>query len=167
MIARPFAVRLAASVAAAAAIVLSTAGCTFLAPQATLIHYDAADGIGVDLGQLAIRNVIAVADSDQSVQAVNLVFSAINTSGKAITLNYSAPNSTGRQTDALAFQPGITSIPSGDKQIVVTMPKDAALGGLYPVTFTAEGADSVTVQVPILDAAGRDYLKQFVPKSAS
>ncbi len=169
MIARSFAGRLIASAAAAAVIALSTAGCTFLAPQATLLQNGTnivADGVAADLGQLELRNLIAVAADDPSVAVVNITFSAINTSDKTITLSYSAPTASGQQTDSLAFTPGLKNIPNSAQQLTVSVPKGAALGGLYPVTFTAEGADSVTVQIPVLDDAGRDYLSPFVPTPA-
>ena len=165
MIARSLGTRIVASVGIAGAIALAATGCSYMAPQATLIRYDPADGVGADLGDLLLRNVIAVADEDAA--AVNIVFSAVNTGDKAITLHYSADTKSGQQDDSITIRPGLTNVGEDGRQIVVVSPKNAAVGGLYSVTFTAEGADSATLRIPVLDAKGREYLADFVPRSAS
>jgi len=165
VITRSLGTRIVASLGVAGAVAFAATGCSYMAPTATLIHYDPADGVGADLGQMLLRNLVAVTGDDGG--PVNVIFSAINTSDKTITLHYSAPTTSGQQDKSLDIKPGLTNVGDGGRQIVITTPDGATLGGLYPVTFTADGADSVTVEVPVLDPEGREYLSDYVPKSAS
>jgi len=52
--------RIAAAAVLAAGLVIGTGGCTFLAPQATLIHYDPSDGVSLNVGALQVRNALVI-----------------------------------------------------------------------------------------------------------
>lgn len=74
------AVKIRAVAAAALAVALSAglAGCNMISPQRTTMQYDASDGVNVDLGDVSLRNVILVTDSEG--QQANLVYTAVNES---------------------------------------------------------------------------------------
>ena len=159
------ATRLALGAAVATAAVLATAGCAFIAPQATLIHYDPADGVGGDAGTVAIRNAEAVANPDTG--AISIVFTAINTASDAATVTISAGPSGKDSAKTLSLPAGGTATIGDDTaMLVVEKPTDAAIGGLYPVTFQSGSADSLVLQVPVLTDEGRPFLSQFVPTPA-
>ncbi|WP_010203597.1 hypothetical protein [Salinibacterium sp. PAMC 21357] len=71
MTVRNRAARAATSALIAGALLVGTAGCSFLTPIATLNKYDPSDGISTSVGELKVRNVLAVSSEDNS--AVSLV----------------------------------------------------------------------------------------------
>jgi hypothetical protein len=77
--------RAAASVILAGALVLGTAGCSFFATQQTTHPYDASDGVGTTIGNVKVRNVIALVGSDG--QAVSLIMTVVNDGKKAVRFN--------------------------------------------------------------------------------
>ena len=64
---------------------MGTTGCTFIAQQATLIQYDPSDGIGTQVGNVAVRNAIALINEDG--HAVSLMVTLVNESSKFVTLD--------------------------------------------------------------------------------
>ena len=159
MKARLLATRLVAPIGIAAALLLS--GCTFLAPQATLNKYDPADGVGADLGDVLLRNVIAVTNADGSL--ANVTFTAVNT-GEATKLNYSVPLADGTVVeDWIPIPPGSTLVGERRPHLIVVEDPDAIPGGLLAVTFQVGDADSSTLLTPVLDNQGRAYLDPLVP----
>jgi hypothetical protein len=69
--------RIAATAVLAVGLALGTAGCTFLAPTATLIKYNPSDGISANVGAIQLRNVFVIAPKGTDA---NLVGVMINTS---------------------------------------------------------------------------------------
>src|ERR1700710_1284550 len=69
--------RVAASVALALAVAFGTAGCGFVAPQATTKHYDASDGVGGTVGQIDVRNAMIITDASDGTVG-NLVVTLVN-----------------------------------------------------------------------------------------
>jgi hypothetical protein len=157
--ARTLATRLAAPVAIVGALLLS--GCTFITSQATLNKYDPADGVGADLGDVLLRNVLTVTNADGSVASIT--FTAIN-SGEAAKLNYSLPLADGTLVeDWIPIPPGSTLVGESRPHLIVVDGPDAIVGGLLPVTFQVGDADSLTLLTPVLDNQGREYLDPLVP----
>ncbi len=161
MIARPNALRLAASVAVAAALAVGTSGCTLLAPTATKIQYDPADGISVNLGKVLLRDAKVVPNADGSLVA--LAFTAINNSGAATSLNISVTTASGVEQGAVTLPIGITNFPGTAGALTVADPADATLGSLYTVIFQADGSDTTPAQLPVLDPTGRPWLDSAIP----
>jgi hypothetical protein len=83
--------RFAIAAALAVGLSLGTAGCTFFAPQATLIHYDPSDGIGVTVGAVDFRNMFVVSDGTDA----NLIGAVINHSDSSQTINFQYTDRTG------------------------------------------------------------------------
>ena len=159
MKARTLVPRIIAPVAVLAALMLS--GCNFVTSQATLNKYDPADGVGADLGDVLLRNVITVTNADGSL--ANVTFTAIN-SGEAAKLNYSLPLADGTTVENwIPIPPGSTLVGERSPHLIVVEGPDAIIGGLLPVTFQVGEADSLTLLTPVLDNQGREYLDPLVP----
>lgn len=139
-----------------------TSGCTFISQQATLIHYDPSDGVGVTVGSLDLRNMIALINGDG--HAVSLLVTVINndTSGEMLTLQYS---SGGDKTTTSKYVNGNSSASFGnsvdDKQIIILNP-DTKAGALYPVYVQYGDEPGKQVLVPVLDADLPQY-KELAP----
>ncbi len=163
MIPSKIATRLVLGAAVAVAALVGTTGCALIAPQATLIHYDPAEGVGTDLGQLAIRSAEAVANPDTG--AISIVFTAINPTSDTITVNVSAGESGVDGASTVSVSAGKTVVVGADTaQLVIDKPTDGAIGSLYPVTFQAGTADSVQLGIPVMTDNGRPFLTPFVPQ---
>lgn len=155
------AARLALGAAVAVAALVGTTGCSLIAPQATLIRYDPAEGVGADLGQVSIRSAEAVANPDSG--AISVVFTAINPTSDTVTVNVSLGKSGADGKKSVSIRPGKSVQVGTDSKIVVDDPTDAPVGSLYPVAFQAGDADSVQVGIPVLTDSGRPFLTPFVP----
>jgi len=156
--ARTLGLRILAPLAVASGLLLG--GCTFMAPTATLIHYDPADGVGADLGEVLLRNVQAVANEDGSL--ANVTFTVVN-GGEATQLHYSIPTTDGTLEDWIPVPPGSTLVGERSPHLIIVESPDAVVGGLLAVTFQAGESDSQTLMTPVLDNQGRPFLDPFVP----
>ena len=68
--------RVAASIALAAALLIGTTGCTFGANIATQEDYDPSDGVGTEVGALAIRNALLIGETGDELNIVMTVASS-------------------------------------------------------------------------------------------
>ena len=80
--------RLAASAALALGLALGASGCSMVTYQATTEHYDASDGVSLNVGELKVRNALVV--SEDGVDG-NLVMSVVNTGEDDVTLGVPQP----------------------------------------------------------------------------
>lgn len=158
MNARSLGLRIVAPLGLAGALLLS--GCTYMSTTATLIKYDPADGVGADLGDVLLRNVLTVTNEDGSL--ANVTFTVINR-GEATKLNYSIPTESGTVEDWIPVAPGSTLVGEELPHVILVENPDAIVGGLLPVTFQAGTADTQTLMTPVLDNQGRPYLDSLVP----
>ena len=158
MNARTLGNRILAPLGLASALLLG--GCTFMAPTATLIKYDPADGVGADMGEVLLRNVQAVTNEDGSL--ANVMFTVIN-KGEATKLNYSIPTQDGTAEDWIPVPPGSTLVGAEPPHLIIVESPDAVVGGLLAVTFQVGDADTQTLLTPVLDNEGRPFLDPFVP----
>ncbi|UCR88774.1 hypothetical protein [Mycetocola spongiae] len=135
----------------AATVLIGTAGCNMIAPQATLKQYDASDGIGTNVGSLDIRNALIIADGKKNgVLAVTVINQGdkpqdllIEYPGGSVTVEVKASGSTafgvGKESGILLE--GLTT-PSG---------ADAAVFFQYADETGSE------VRVPVLDPVLEEY----------
>lgn len=136
----------------AGALLAGTTGCTFISQQATLIHYDPSDGIGVTVGHIDVRNMIALISDDG--KAVSLLVTVINTgkSGELVNFQY---ESGGAKTTTSKYVNANSTASFGntvdEKQIVILNPGVPA-GALYPVYVQYGGEPGQQVLVPVLNA---------------
>ena len=92
--------RIAATAVLAAGLIIGTAGCTFLAPQATLIKYDPSDGVSVNVGDLQVRNALVISPKGTDGTLVGVF---INTSKSPIDVQvqYTSHTASGASTESL------------------------------------------------------------------
>ena len=156
--------RVAASIVLALAVAAGTAGCGFIAPQATTKHYDASDGVSGNVGQIDVRNAFIVTDGVGG-KVGNLVVSLVNTDSKSHRV---AITSAGSGSAAyVTVEPGqvkkVGAQPDkASSSNVFLTPFDALPGSNYDVYFQYGDATGVKLQVPVLDGGLPDY-KDLVP----
>lgn len=153
--------RLAASIALAAALMLATTGCTLTAEIATQKDYDPSDGVGAEIGELAVRNALLIGDTGEALNLVMTVVSASDVD-RLLTVQWLA-NGERVSEDIVVTSGDRTRIggPTDEVQIIVSI-SDVTIGGLVPLFFSYSGAEGVEVMVPVLDGSLPEY-ELFVP----
>lgn len=147
--------RVAASIALAAALMLGTTGCTFSANIATQKDYDPSDGVGAEVGELAIRNALLIGDEPDTLNLVMTVVSSANTD-RRVTVQWQA-GGTRVTEEVFVAANGRTSFGGPDQDSVLVTDTGATIGGLVPIFFAYSGADGVEVLVPVLDGSLPEY----------
>ena len=140
------------SVALAGALLLATTGCTFVAEIATLEEYDPSDGVGTTVGDVQVRNMLAITE-DGSRAA--LVFAANNSGDEAVQLNVSLTEGGAGQQVSLPAG-ALTPVGSGGTQLVLEG-LDVVPGSLLPVYVQYGGEAGRLLNVPVLDATLPEY----------
>ena len=138
------------------AIITGTTGCTLSAEIATMKEYSPSDGVGADLGDLALRNILLI--SNDAGEA-NLVMTVVNTSGEDITLNVQFDSGSSRVTEPLKLPavPERTRIGDDPSAGIVMSGRDLLVGGLFPVYFEYGNVPGELVYVPVLDGTLAEY----------
>ncbi|MDO5629356.1 MAG: hypothetical protein Q4G43_13650 [Mobilicoccus sp.] len=141
---RPRALR-AAALTPLVAVVL--AGCQWTSPIQTDKAYEPADGRSTQLGNLAVNNLLVVADEKDGPG--NLVGLNINQTNQDVEVSYQVA---GTQQPITVSVPrhGIKQLsdPQGDMTALDTVP--VAPGDLIEVTITTAGAAAETLRVPVV-----------------
>jgi hypothetical protein len=155
--------RVATSVALALAVAFGTAGCGFVAPQATTKHYDASDGVGGSVGAIDIRNALIITDAKGGTVG-NLVATLVNTDSKSHRVAISAD---GSSKAYVTVQPGqvkkLGEDPENGSASNVLIPEFTGKpGALFPVYFQYADNTGANLKVPVLDGALTEY-KNMVP----
>jgi len=147
-----------ASVALAAVVVLSTAGCSMISPQATTISYSAAEGVNiVNSAPLKVRNALFVAN-EKGTEA-NFLAAIVNDTDSAETLLVGIDGNTqrvrvaARSTVSLGFD-------GADPLLFTGL--SAKPGTDVRVSFQSGAGEAVEDRVPVLDGE-LSYLADFVP----
>ncbi len=147
-----------ASVALAAVVVLSTAGCSMISPQATTIGYSAAEGVNIThSAPLKVRNALFVAN-EKGTRA-NFLAAIVNDTDTAETLLVGVQGDTQRvrvpahSTVSLGFEGAEPLLFNG---------LSAKPGTDVRVSFQSGTGEAVEDRVPVLDGT-LAYLKGFVP----
>ncbi|MEO7123937.1 MAG: hypothetical protein ABI400_12640 [Lacisediminihabitans sp.] len=157
--------RRAASVVLAAAVLLSTAGCTFFAPQTTLKPYDASDGVNTQIGDVYIRNVLLlVNDTGDASLLANVVNETDN--GVNVTFQYEGKDSdgvSGKVNDSVFANPDKTASVGGKHNPRITLTGiDAKAGSLFPIFVQYGNKTGKQLLVPVLDGTLKPY-NQLLP----
>lgn len=157
--------RLAASAALALGIVIGASGCSMITYQATTEHYDASDGVSVNVGQLDLRNVLVVSDDGEQG---NLVMTVVNRGDKDASLNVEFGDGS-TVTEPIKIAAGSTVAFGVDdveglevQEPVLLEGIDSIPGSLMPMFFQYSGAEGQEINVPVLDGALAEY-KSLVP----
>lgn len=151
---RSLVTRAIASVLLIGGVATTTAACTFVTPQTTLKQYDASDGVGTTVGQLLVRNALAITAEDGTSVALLMTF--VNSSDRSLNINLEF-ESDGQQRSDIKQVPanGVLSIGNspGDEQIVVQNP-GVKVGALMPVYVQYGDNPGSQMLVPVLPAEG-------------
>lgn len=154
--------RLAASIALSALVVVGTAGCAAITPQATTIEYSASDGANVPKsGPIEVRNAFLVADEKGDLG--NLVAGLVNTTSDAQTIHISI----GDGPDQSVRVPGgkVVSLGGDDADPLRFEGLDAKAGTTVKVYFQSGDAEGITYAIPVLDGT-LPYYSHLVPTAA-
>ena len=163
MIARSAAARAAASVVLAGALLVGTTGCTFVSQQATLIEYDPSDGIGTQVGDVAVRNALALINEDG--HAVSLMVTFVNTGSKIANLSIQYQSGGEKTTTTKSVRAGDVAsygTTPDETQIIILNPGVKA-GGLYPVYFQYGDNEGKELLLPVMNADNHPEYKDLLP----
>jgi hypothetical protein len=133
---------------------LGTSGCGFLVSQATVNHYHPSDGVGGEVGSLAIRNAILVSNGENTA---NLVVTIVNEGDKAhnLTVQYESAGDKASQNVQVEAH-SIVSVGT-DGPTVVLNDVNAPPGSLFPVFMQYGNETGTELLVPVLDGSLPTY----------
>lgn len=152
-------VRIATAVALAVGLALGTAGCTFFAPQATLIHYDPSDGVSTTVGGIELRNLLVISPNGTDA---NLVGVMINSTGSDQTVSFQytrhADGATQRVNEPVLLPAGaIVSFGNPGVQQLVFRDANVQPGALLSVFIQYGDETGKKVRIPVLDGSQPIY----------
>ncbi|HAQ59910.1 MAG TPA: DNA modification methylase [Microbacterium sp.] len=161
------------SLALVAAVLAGTSGCSLISPQATLIHYSPADGVGAQTGAVAIRNALFVSDDGRNG---NFLAALVNDSEDAQLLKIVVGTGASQSTKTVVIPP-FTSVSLGAEPYdgwvgegfmegaapILFTDLDTIPGAMIPVYFQSGDAEGTLVQVPVLTGE-LEYYEPYVPE---
>jgi hypothetical protein len=152
--------RLVASAALSALVLLGATGCTFISPQATKIEYAASDGVNVSDadGPIDVRNVFVVATEDGSVG--NLIGAIVNPTDERATLTITLP---GSDTFTITVPAGDSISLGADAEPLRIVDLDTMPGATVEIHFQSGDSTGVKTAVPVLDGS-LSYYADLVPE---
>ncbi|MBK0422373.1 DNA modification methylase [Leucobacter sp. CSA2] len=157
-------IRIAATVAIAAAIGLGATGCGLVAPQSTLEVYAPSDGVDVSMTGVDLRNVMLIAD--ESGENFNVVFGAVNRTGKPakLTINFAGEGSDTASADfTLPTGNTLFGNPEGEEAPVLVNLPGLKVGSTIKAYFQVPGADEKNHNVTVLDGTLKEYQDYVLP----
>jgi len=152
--------RIAATVVVAASLLLSTAGCSFFAPQATLKRYDPSDGVGATVGQVKVRNALLLTKDGQAASfLVNLVNDGEKTVNVLIQYNGTTASGTSGKVDTrVQLDAGeVKTFGSSETRQLIFTGIDSKAGSLFPVFVQYGTQTGEQLLVPVLDGSLSEY----------
>lgn len=152
--------RLVASAALSALVLLGATGCTFISPQATKIEYAASDGVNVSDadGPIDVRNVFVVATEDGSVG--NLIGAIVNPTDERATLTITLP---GSDSFTITVPAGDSISLGADAEPLRIVDLDTMPGATVEIHFQSGDSTGVKTAVPVLDGS-LSYYADLVPE---
>ncbi|WP_336660573.1 DNA modification methylase [Leucobacter sp. USHLN153] len=157
-------IRIASSIALAAALTLGATGCSLVAPQATLTPYAPSDGVDVNVGSIDVRNIMLIAD--ETGESFNVVFGAVNRSGEEQDLSIAFSGTESQQATAdFTIPTGNTLFgdPEGEETPVLVDLADLEPGDTIGAYFQLPGAAEVPYDIPVLDGTLAEYEQYVLP----
>lgn len=155
--------RAASAILSALVVTTALSGCTFSAVQANQKVYDPSDGIGENIGDVAVRNAILVTEDGETA---NLVVNIVNDGVTNVSLAVSWETEGGRVERNVYLKAGGTlAFGEPTNQIILTG-LDAQPGSLFPVYFQYGDIEGRDVSVPVLDGELEEYA-DYVPGATS
>ncbi|WAP51644.1 hypothetical protein OL239_18130 [Arthrobacter sp. ATA002] len=146
----------AAAAGVIALAVLGVSSCSAVNEQATVREYSPSDGIVENVGEVELRNLLVVSNGDG--EAGRLLGTVVNASPENVEFSLAMGGTT------LEW-----SIESGDKVIfedaqtdTVTVPNVDTLPGTGLRADASNGAETVELNVPVVDGTLEDY-REYLP----
>jgi hypothetical protein len=156
--------RAAASVILAGALLVGTSACGLFSVPATLRNYDPTDGVNVTLGDVAIRNMVAIAAADG--KSLSLAVTLINSGTSYANVTFQYPSNGAQATSVKFVRPeaplALGSGP-GQEQFIITN-SGVKTGANLPVYVQTGATPGQLVQVPVLDGSLVQY-STLMPKT--
>ena len=151
--------RLVSAAAVGAVVVLTAAGCNFISPQATTKQYDASDGTSVNVGDIQVRNAIALTASEGDGGTASLSMVVLNTSDEAAEVSFEYPTTSGKETQTVevdgSSQVSLGTEPGQEQFLMESLDSDpGALVTIFVQYGTETGKSFV---VPVLTGALGEY----------
>lgn len=147
--------RLGAALAMAALLVVGTAGCAFITPQATTKEVETANGVNGRVGTVDIRNATLISDDGEDASLL-VTFNNSATESRALTLQYEGDAGKTEFTIPVAGN-GNTSFGADGETQIVLRGIEATAGSLFPVYFQYGDAEGKQLLVPILTTEFAEY----------
>jgi hypothetical protein len=151
--------RIAVAAVLAVGLVLGTTGCTFFAPQATLIKYDPSDGVGLNLGKLQVRNAFVI--SPKGTDA-NLIGVFINSGSSDIEVELQYTTHTGGAAKSVTVDQELNAgqvISFGNPGVkqIVFRGADVKAGSLLKIFVQYGSVSGQNLELPVLDGSQAAY----------
>ena len=151
--------RIAATAVLAAGLLIATAGCTFLTPQATEIKYDPSDGVSLNVGDLQVRNALVISPKGTDG---NLVGVFINTSKSPIEVevqytSHGALKATTEELDIPLAAGQVLSLGNPGVPQEVFQGLNVPPGALAKVFVEYDGVAGKNVDLPVLINSDGSY----------
>ena len=121
--------------------------------QATTEHYDASDGVSVNVGDLDVRNILVVSDDGEDG---NLVLTVVNTGEDDVELGVQVGEG-GSEPLIIEVEAGATVSLGGDEEPLLLEGIDTQPGALLPIFFQYGTAEGIEKLVPVLDGRLPEY----------
>ena len=148
--------RLFAPLALALSVAVGATGCTLTAEIATMKEYDPSDGVGTEVGELALRNIMLITNDEGDA---NLVMTVVNSGGDDVQLTIQITEGSNRKNATLeiAAAPALTRVGDDPSAGVILSGNEIQAGGLVPVYFQYANFPGELVMVPVLDGTLPEY----------
>ena len=154
--------RIASSLVLAAALALGATGCSLIAPQGTLEPYAPSDGVDVTIENIAVRNLLLIAD--ESGENFNVVFTGVNNTADDAIVRITFVKGSSEASADFNLAPGSTSFgnPEGETAPQLVSISDLQAGETVEAYFEVAGGGEAKYMVPVLDGT-LSYYKDLVP----
>ena len=157
--------RIASSLVLAAALALGATGCSLIAPQGTTTPYAPSDGVDVNIENIAVRNMLLVAD--ESGENFNVVFTAVNNTAEDAIVRITFVKGSSEASADFNLAPGSTSFgnPDGDVAPQLVSLSGLEAGATVEAYFEVAGGGEAKYMVPVLDGTLAEYQQYVLSKS--
>jgi hypothetical protein len=143
----------AASVILIGGLLISTTGCSLFSVKATQIQYEPSDGTATNLGDIKLRNVLAISEDGETV---NLVLTANNSSDKGVFVNLQYNDGAGEAQLYVAGN-STKSIGQPDEDSVILTDAEVEIGALMPLYAQYGDTPGKELLVPVFDGSLGEY----------
>ncbi|MFM6971386.1 MAG: hypothetical protein ACKOWH_02205 [Rhodoluna sp.] len=153
------AIRKFAAVTIATALVLGTAGCTFMSPLASRIEYAPSDGTQTNLETLRLRNFVYLTNGTVSAIAGSIVNPSDET--KTLRIEYTDATLNEHKEVSLDVAAGQKLDLGFNGQPALNIDLGGKAGGIVRINVSEGSVSGVELRIPVLDSTF-DYYKTTI-----